>query len=74
MNPSIWDMLTSRKAVVMLVSIACVTVLAALGKVSGSEALEFSKWVVMVWIGAQAVVDATSRALPQGRVPPDVKD
>jgi hypothetical protein len=54
-------LLSSRKALMMLAAVIAATTLASLGKVTGTEALEFVKWVVLVWIGAQAAVDAVTR-------------
>ena len=58
----IFQLLSSRKAIVMLASLIGVVLLAALGKIPGAQAVEFCKWVVMTWLGAQALVDATTRA------------
>ena len=59
------DLLTSKKAIVMLIVVVAVTVLAALSKVQGQAALDFIKWVVMAWLGSQAVVDAAAKLPPK---------
>jgi hypothetical protein len=64
MTGSILSLLTSRKAIVMLFSIIAVSALAALGKIAGNDALDFVRWVVLVWIGSQAAVDAITRRTP----------
>jgi len=59
-NP-ILALLGSKKALIMLVAVVGAIVLAAIGKVDGQQALDFCKWVVMTWLGAQAVVDAAPK-------------
>ena len=64
------DLLNSRKALIMLLAVVGAFLLAALGKVAGDQALEFVKWVVMTWLGAQAVVDAATRPRLQPKEQP----
>lgn len=59
-------MLGSRKAMVGLSAIAAVTFLAHAGKVDGGQAMDFIKYVVMTFIGAQAVEDAAKHMSQKG--------
>jgi hypothetical protein len=49
----------SKKAVLSILGIACSMLLTYTNKVSGEEALNFIKWVLMAWLSAQAAEDVT---------------
>lgn len=51
-------LLSSRKAIVVIVAIGTVAALGFTHNVDGDRVLEFVKWVLMVWLGAQAYEDA----------------
>jgi hypothetical protein len=51
-------LLSSRKAVIVVVAIIAITVLGYFGVVEGDKAVDFVKWVVVSWLGAQAYEDA----------------
>lgn len=59
----------SRKAVLLL-SLAGAATLVATKQVGGHEAFDFAKWLILVWLGGQAAVDAFSRRQPT-EVPPE---
>ena len=48
-------LLGSTKFLVMLLAIVAVVTLAALGRYSGDQAVEFVKWIVATWLASQAV-------------------
>ncbi len=56
----------SRKAWVVLAAVVGVIVMNVTGRVPGERALDFIKWIVMTWLGAQAAEDAAGKLL----VPP----
>lgn len=68
MLDAVKGLLASRKAIVTVLVIVGVVVLAALGKVAADPALEFLKWIVIAWLGAQAYEDGAvkSAALKAG--------
>ena len=47
----------SRKAVFTLIAMAATVALAWTSRITGTEALDFMKWVLTVWLGAQAAED-----------------
>lgn len=51
----------SRKAWVVLLAIIGAVLLAALGRISAAESLEFVKWIVVAWLGAIAAEDAAEK-------------
>lgn len=52
------ELTSSKKAFIMALAIVAVVVLSSLGRVPGTEALDFVKWVVVAWLGAQAYQEA----------------
>jgi hypothetical protein len=68
MNAMISSLATSRKAWVLLVAVVGAVVMNVAGRIDGEKALEFIKWIVMTWLGAQAYEDAhvKSSALENG--------
>jgi hypothetical protein len=54
-------LLNSRKAVIMLLALVAAALLTVSRYITGHEALEFCKWMVITWLGSQAVVDACTR-------------
>lgn len=51
------NLAASRKALVMVAAVIAVTVLAGIGKLGSAPALDFIKWIVGIWLGAQAAED-----------------
>ena len=56
-NPIV-AILQSRKYLVYIVAMACVTVLVALGKIDTTAFMDFAKWAFIAVIGAQATEDS----------------
>lgn len=67
-------MLGSRKAMVGLTAILAVTYLAHGGKVDGVQAMDFIKYVVMTFIGAQAMEDAAKHMSQKGTASTSVQN
>lgn len=51
-------LLSSRKAIIVFVAIVAISGLGYAGIVEGDKVVEFVKWVVVSWLGAQAYEDA----------------
>lgn len=51
-------LLSSRKAIIVFVAILAISGLGYAGIVEGDKVIEFVKWVVVSWLGAQAYEDA----------------
>ena len=77
-------LLGSTKFLVMLIAIVAVVTLAALGRYSGDQAVEFVKWIVATWLASQAVQTSAEKVgvafanrkaseIPTG-APPDTTD
>jgi hypothetical protein len=68
--PSIWDgvkrIVGSSKAIVVMAGIAASVVLAYFQLVTGAEAMEFSKWLILAFIGAVAVEDGALKLRTNG--------
>jgi hypothetical protein len=58
MNAMIAGLASSRKAWVLLAAVVGAVVMNVAGRIDGDKALEFIKWLVMTWLGAQAYEDA----------------
>jgi len=52
------DLITSKKSVITSLAVIVVTILCLTNKVSGETAVDTVKWLVSVWIGAQAFEDS----------------
>ena len=57
----IQNLLASRKAVVTFVAVVAAVSLGFANKVSGQEVLDFVKWVITTWLGAQAAEDVAKK-------------
>lgn len=68
--PTIWDgvkrLVGSSKAIVVMAGIAASVVLAYYHLVTGAEAMEFSKWLILAFIGAVAVEDGALKLRTNG--------
>jgi len=51
-------LLASRKAIIVIVAIGVVAALGFTHNIEGDKVIEFVKWVVVSWLGAQAYEDA----------------
>lgn len=60
------NIMKSRKAVLVLVSVLCLTVLVGLGKVDPKDFIDFIKITLPVWLGAQGLEDAAAKYNPVG--------
>jgi len=56
------NLISSRKAIVVMMVVVGVVVLAGLGRVQQEQAMEFLKWIVVAWLGAQAYEDGSVKA------------
>ena len=65
-------LLSSRKAVIVFTTIVAVTVLGYFGVIEGDKVIDFVKWVVVSWLGAQAYEDAKIKSAALHTQPPDV--
>jgi hypothetical protein len=54
-------LLGSTKFLVCLLAIVAVTVLSALGRFEGQQAIDFIKWVVITWTASQAVQSSAEK-------------
>ena len=54
-------LVTSRKAWVLLLAIVGVVAMNLAGKVTGSETLDFVKWLVGTWLAAVAAEDVAKK-------------
>lgn len=52
------NLITSRKAVVMMLATIGSVLLAVFKQISWHDTLEFSKWTIVMWLGSQAAIDA----------------
>lgn len=62
MKEAIGNLLSSRKAIVTILVVVGVIVLAALGRLAAEPAMEFLKWIVIAWLGAQAYEDGAVKS------------
>ena len=62
MLEAIKNLVSSRKALVVVLVVVGVVVLAAVGRVQQEQAMEFLKWIVVAWLGAQAYEDGSVKA------------
>lgn len=58
----------STKALVVIVSVLCVTALAYVGRIPASEAVEFLKWALLGFLGAVALEDGAKKMTPSKKV------
>lgn len=61
MKDSIVELVTNTKFVIAVLAVVVVTLLAVIGRVTGTEALGFVKWIATAWLGAQAIVEAAAK-------------
>ena len=52
------DLVTSKKAIVTSLGVIVVMVLCLMNKIPGESAVDAIKWLVSVWVGAQAFEDS----------------
>ena len=62
MTDAIRNLISSRKGIIVIATIVSVVVLAALGRLEQESTLEFLKWIVAAWLGAQAYEDAAIKS------------
>ncbi len=60
------NIMKSRKAVIVVLSVVCLTVLTAMGKIDPKDMLDFIKITLPVWLGAQGLEDAAEKYNPVG--------
>lgn len=61
MKQALSGLLSSKKAIITVLTMASVMVLCLAGHIAGESALDAIKWVAMVWLGAQALVDSKAK-------------
>ena len=62
MKEAISGLLSSKKAIITVLTMISVMVLCLAGRIAGESALDAIKWVAMVWLGAQALVDSKAKS------------
>lgn len=60
---AIKGLITSRKALVVALAVIGCIVMNVTGRIDGSQALEFVKWVVVTWLGAHAWEEGKAKTL-----------
>lgn len=65
------DMLRSKKAIALALSLAVVGVLCYLGKVTTADLLAFAKWVVAAYLAAEGVAKIGSTESADTKPPTD---
>ena len=64
MKDALIELTSSKKAIVMSLAIVATVILASVNRITGPQAIDFVKWVVITWIGAQAYQDANKPPTP----------
>jgi hypothetical protein len=62
MIEALQNLTSSRKAIIVVTVVIGVVVLAAIGRVPQEQAMDFMKWIVVAWLGAQAYEDGAVKA------------
>jgi hypothetical protein len=62
MKTALSGLLSSKKAIITILTMVIVMVLCLAGHIDGDAALDVIKWVAMVWLGAQALVDSKAKS------------
>jgi len=60
MKDAIKALATSRKALVLVAAVAAAVVMSATHAITGTQALDFCKWIVGAWMAAHAYQEANA--------------